>query len=660
MSLKRLIHVDFHTLPNIYNFSEKFDAESFADTLARARVGGVNVVASCNIGFCYYSTEIGSPYPFMKGDLFGETLAACRKRGIRVFAYVNVGLNHENAFLHEDWTVVNKEGQRIYGDTTGNFFRRMCLNSTGYRNYVVGITKEIMRKYDIDGMFFDGFKIVDCYCPQCVSDRKRLCVNEGDEQEILRFSYAKAYFLCKELKELLSGKEVIFNGMPYASGLSTHVEVECLPSGVWGYDYFNQAAAYARSFPQEIVYMTGRFQNDWGDFGGIKTKASFEYDFYDALSNGFGMSFGDHRHPAENLNESLYAIIGDIYRRAEKYEPFTKGAKYLAEIGIYNDKDIYDLENPKYIGAVRILNELKYGYDLISFQNDFFKYKVLIFPDDVLFNDSLRDKVSAYLQAGGKVIFSGFSGLNEDKSAFALLEEDFVEYCGVDENDAPYFQFAKHSDPLMKETKWSMYTSAIYMKDERGEALANFIKPYNRRTYDGRHGYFYTPPDKETAYSSVALSKQIARICFKVFTDYAKISLTAHREILREILQRFIDAPLLRAEKMPVSSRITLTANAENTLVHIRSSYPEWKNGKGVVEEHVVIPSGKEIYVKGLYHSGIDVVTQKEVRLTQERGYTKLVLPKITGYAMIALSAATMLGRDEITAGLEAPSSSER
>ncbi len=638
MSLRRLIHVDFHTLPNIYNFSEGYDADEFADILSKANVRGVNVVASCNIGFCYYPSKIGRVYPYMQGDLFGETLAACRRKGIRVYAYVNVGLNHEIAFLHPEWTLVNGQGERIYGDTTGNFFRRPCLNRAGYREYVVGITKEILQNYEVDGMFFDGFKLVDCHCPQCIADRRRLAVDEQDGQAVLRFSYANALSLCQELKALLTGKEVVFNGMPYASGLSTHIEVECLPSGVWGYDYFNQAAAYARSFPQEIVYMTGRFQNDWGDFGGIKPKASFEYDFYDALSNGFGTSFGDHRHPAENLNCALYSIIGEIYQRSKKYEPYTQGAKYLSEIGVYNDKDIYDLENPKFIGVVRMLNELKYGYDLISPQSDFSKYQVIIFPDDVLFHDRLAEQVQSYLRAGGKVIFSGFSGLNEEKTAFKLSEEDFLEYRGVDENDAPYFQLTKPADPLMRESKWSMYTSAIYFKNKSGEMLATFIQPYNRRIYDGRHGYFYTPPERETGYCGAAHNGRIARVCFQIFTDYAQVSLRAHRTLIGQILSEFIPKPLVLAEGLPASARVTLTENERNTLVHIRSTYPEWKNGKGVIEEHGFIPAGRRVFVKGKYTSVKDVDTGKSLPFRCEDCYTQIRLPSIEGYKMLSLT----------------------
>lgn len=65
--LKRGIHLDFHTLPGIYNFGEGFDAEIFAQRLQDAHVEIINAFFQCNIGHVYYPTKIGVPYPSMQG-----------------------------------------------------------------------------------------------------------------------------------------------------------------------------------------------------------------------------------------------------------------------------------------------------------------------------------------------------------------------------------------------------------------------------------------------------------------------------------------------------------------------------------------------------------------------------------------------------------------
>ena len=132
-TIKRAIHFDFHTCPGIYDFNRDWDAAAFAQRLADAHVTYINMFAQCNLGFAYYPTKVGIPYPGMKGDLFGDLLRECHARGIRVAAYINVGLNHEHARMHADWCQVNQDGQILWGDRSKNFFRTMCYNSPGYR-----------------------------------------------------------------------------------------------------------------------------------------------------------------------------------------------------------------------------------------------------------------------------------------------------------------------------------------------------------------------------------------------------------------------------------------------------------------------------------------------------------------------------------------------
>ena len=531
MRINRAIHVDFHTMPNITDFGARYNAETFAARLSDARVEYINLVASCNLGFCYYPTDVGVRYPHMQGDRFGETLRACRKRGIGVSAYVNVGLNHENAFLHPEWCRVNEKGERLYGDKTGNFFRMMCYNSDGFRAYLLGIVKELVARYDVDGFFFDGLRIQPCYCEKCKAERRARGIAERKKQA-WEFARQKMRSLCLEIKSLIGDKKVFFCGLPFTDGLSEHYEVECLPSGAWGYDYFHQAAAYARSFDDNPVYMTGRFQADWGDFGGIKSQASFAYDLYDALSNGCSICFGDHLHPAENLIESLYERVGQVYAECEIYEKYALSSTYVAEIGIFNDGDIFALNDARFIGVVRMLNELKYTYNLITEESDFSRYKLLILPDTHLLGGKAAKKLSAYIKGGGKVLSTGISALNKRKTGFALSAYAGMEFCGLDQENYPYFTFTKGEDT---QTKWAEYRSGILMKNNGGEELATYFAPYNKRYYDGRHGYFYTPPKALTEYSSAILCENVAHISFFIFSAYAEHFLAEHRTLVGKI-----------------------------------------------------------------------------------------------------------------------------
>ena len=109
-----------------------------------------------------------------------------------------------------------------------------------------------------------------------------------------------------DVKKMLGEDRYLkLNGMPYnkVKDLNTHIEIECLP-GRWGYDYFGAQAAYARNIQKKVLYMTGRFQNSWGDFGGLKSKASLENDMWDALSNGVDVSIGKSSRSSRLRNDS--------------------------------------------------------------------------------------------------------------------------------------------------------------------------------------------------------------------------------------------------------------------------------------------------------------------------------------------------------------------
>jgi uncharacterized lipoprotein YddW (UPF0748 family) len=165
---KRAIHLDFHTMPYVYDVGSDFEPEEFAETLKNAHVDYITVFAKCNLGFAYYPTKIGIVHPGLKRkDLLSDMVSACHSKGIRVAAYFNAGLDHENSLLHRDWCKVNKNGEVYEVDKMGHFFRKMCLN-TGYKEYILGLIEEVIDIYPVDGIFLDCFTLSPCYGFECI------------------------------------------------------------------------------------------------------------------------------------------------------------------------------------------------------------------------------------------------------------------------------------------------------------------------------------------------------------------------------------------------------------------------------------------------------------------------------------------------------------
>lgn len=314
---KRAIHLDFHTMPGIHDVGNDFDANKFAQTLEASGVDYITVFARCNLGFAYYPTKIGTVHPSLKIDLLGEMIKACHERNIKVAAYFNAGIDHEHALRHREWCKVNKEGQVYMFHVKGYGFRNPCLN-TGYRDYLLAMIDEVLAGYPVDGIFLDCFDLSPCYGVECIDSMNKLGMNVFDDDEVRRHTQIITDRFLEEVKNTVKvkGKEIniFFNGIPYRKQ-PTHIEVEVLPTGGWGYDYLPSAVRYARTLNKPFFVMTGRFHGSWGDFGGIRTEHSLLFDCYNSIANGGTCSIGDHMHPRGKLEPEVYKLIGQGFRK---------------------------------------------------------------------------------------------------------------------------------------------------------------------------------------------------------------------------------------------------------------------------------------------------------------------------------------------------------
>jgi len=149
----RQIHLDFHTSPLIPDVAAEFDPDEFAQTLKDAFVNSVTVFAKCHHGMSYYDTKVGIKHPALKRDLLGEMIAACHRYGIRTPVYISVVWDNWAAEHHPEWRQVNREGKFVGAEPFQAGWRWLCLN-TGYADYVAAQTEEVVKGYEVDGVFF--------------------------------------------------------------------------------------------------------------------------------------------------------------------------------------------------------------------------------------------------------------------------------------------------------------------------------------------------------------------------------------------------------------------------------------------------------------------------------------------------------------------------
>lgn len=426
---QRQIHLDFHTSGLIEGVGADFSAETFAQRLQDAEVESITLFARCHHGWLYFQSERFPDliHPHLScPDLLDQQLSACRKRGIRVEVYTTVQWEEQSFLRHPEWAVRDIAGNPVGKDPLqAGFYGNLCINS-GYQDFLKEHIREVLEHFHPDGLFLDIVRPISCICPACRAGMEKAGMDisqEGDRNQFARESLDR---FRRDISDFVSsiqeGCPVFYNGSHISPSLRSclksygHLEVESLPSGSWGYDHYPLAARCARSLGKEHVGMTGKFHTYWGDFHSLKNRASLEYECFQMLALGGGISIGDQLHPRGRLDAPSYRLIAELFRSAKAKEPWCRDAESLSEVAILNLESWEDEETPDaMVGASRLLQELSIQYDVIDLENDFSSYRLLLLPDRVPDDPRLREKLERYILQGGKLLFSfrsGFFGLD--------------------------------------------------------------------------------------------------------------------------------------------------------------------------------------------------------------------------------------------------------
>jgi len=644
---RRAIHLDFHTMPGVYDVGRDFDAEEFADTLYWARVDYVTVFAKCNLGFAYYPTKVGVVHPGLQKELLGPMVEACHRRGIEVIAYFNAGLDHEQSQRHRDWCRLNARGQIYEMESMGHFFRTMCLN-TPWRDMLLAMIDEVVKAYDIDGIFLDCFKIAPCYGRECVDGMRQAGLDPVNEEQAREYNWQVTADLTRDVHRLVAatGRDlrVYHNGLPYR-WQPDHIEIEVLPSA-WGYDYLSWSARYARTLSIPYLTMTGRFHKSWGDFGGLRPLQSLLFDCYTSVANAGTVSVGDHMHPRGQLEPAVYQMIGQAYDRVAALEPWTNDARALAEIAVI-EPDLArhpggGLDRAGMVGATRMLGELKQQFDVCDGQGDLAGYRVLILPDHVAVTDALQTKLERHLAQGGAIISSAHAGLDQDKERFALPAYGLT-YEGDEPHDPSFFEAHGAMARDLPDMLTTIYTPGIAMTADAGtEVLATLHKPYfNTGSWDWRHENLYTPPEGPTNRPALARRGNIFHFSFPVFRAYADHAVVAYRTLLRNCLDTILPRPLVRVTNAPSYAQVTVTESGKARMVHILTYVPELRGQAQLIEEPMLVRDLQIALRTSETVQRAYLAPQKtDLPVEMRDGYAMVTVREVSGYQLVVFETA--------------------
>jgi len=664
----RQVHLDFHTSELIPGIGSKFDKKQFQENLVTGHVNSITVFAKCHHGWAYHDTEKNHKHPHLDFDLLTAMLDACHEIGVQTPVYISAGLDEKIAREHPEWLLRNKdESVGWNGGFMNAGYHLFCFNSP-YFEVLIAQVIEITEKFkDIEGYFLDIVSPRICYCQNCVKILRSEGKDPRDDaavRELGERTYKKYYTEIEKAVHKINPELRIFhNGGHIPAGrrdlafANTHLEIESLPTGGWGYDHFPMSARYVQGLGLEYLGMTGKFHTTWGEFGGFKHPNALKYEVALSVANGAKCSIGDQMHPEGFLEPATYELIGAAYAEVEAVEEYCDDVLSVADVALFGD-DYYAgaFGNCKksFVGASRMMLEGKYLFDIVDADSDIGKYKLVILPDCIRLDGKLKAKLDKFTKGGGKILATGSSGLGTGETANEFAFDFGASFAGKNAYRPCYFRPEFKTGDL-KQTDFVLYGEAYDISRLPPSASltppsqakgANEVLGWRRDPYFNRDTFSFsshqhTPPKPEDAAPGMTKGENGIYIAWAIFEDYA----TKGGLICKEIVKYAVDS-LLGKDKTFVSN---LPSGAVATLMkqpqegryinHLLYASPT-KRGDGVeVIEDLVPLYGVEVElllpeeIKKAY----DAKTKEPVAFVREGGRTKLAVGEFACHKAIVL-----------------------
>ena len=658
----RQVHLDYHTSGQIPGVAADFDAERFAATLKKASVNSVTVFGRCHHGYIYHETNQFPErrHPFNQHPkLLEEQVAACHKVNIRTPIYVTVQWDEFTAREHPEWLMRDEEG-RPFGNKTfePGFYEHLCIH-TPYLNFLKMYLAELFEKVPVHGLFLDIHHVYPNANEACLAGMRTKGLDASKPE--VRFAYYQSVMtdykkeLTAFIRKLDKDCTIFYNGGHIGPGIrpslsyNSHLELESLPSGGWGYLHFPLTGRYARTLGLDNMGMTGKFHTSWGDFHSLKNQAALEFECFNMLALNAKCSVGDQLHPHGVLDAATYDLIGGVYAQVAQKEAWCENAKAIADIGVFSAEEFFNrgtvaesARTPEQMmGVVRMLQEGKHQFDVVDSQSNLASYQLLILPDQIPVDAALKTKLEDFVGKGGAVLASYKSGLAPDGKAFAtpLFGLELV-------GEAPFSPdfLALNGSGLgqgLPATELVMYLQGMEVKTTTAQALLMANAPYFNRTWEHFSSHRHTPSAGKASYPAVTQNGKVVYFMHPICTQYARSAPRWCREVFLNAVKALLPEPAVRLVGAPSATVAALNHQmAQNRhVLHLLHYVPERRGSEFDVIEDVLPVQNIQasIRVPKPVRKVSTVPEGRTLAFKQGNGRVSFTLPELRGHQIVEI-----------------------
>lgn len=669
----RQVHLDFHTSEHNPAVGDKFDADAYVQNFLDADVESVVTFAKCHHGWSYYDTTVGERHPSLHFDLLRAQFDACKAAGIQVPIYLSVGWDERAIRLHQDWRQVLPDGTFfcMLGGNLDPAWSYACLNSP-YLDELCDQIEEVVKAYpDCDGLWLDIIRQNQCCCGRCrlsMTEKGLDYLVEADRLKhadlVTRTYYERTMAAVRKHAPnmgLFHNTAMVPRGERSFFDAFSHMEIEAVPTGGWGYDHLPMSAKYLGAIGYDAMGVTVRFHVVWGELGGYKTSEALRFEAMTMLAHGARVCVGDHLDPSAIPDKSAYRIIGKAFAEVSEKQPFVTGSTNVADVAILSSIGVREpgavTKEARHCvedeGALKILQESHFLFDVIDQHCDFATYRVLVLPDRVKLDSALAKKLSDYVASGGQLLMSGESGLAADGSGFAL--DISAELRGLSPFNPtflrPHQEYAPDdvSDPFI-----FMGPSLMIAAQGETQSLGDVFDPEFNRTTHHFNGHINAPARREPSGNSCGIQVKkgihgggITYLPHFVFSLYRELGPYTVRQYVAKVLRAMLakEPRAASVENFPASGVITMRNQpSENRYsIHLLYGAPKLRGTtllgplESVDDLPTLVPANVEIAVNETIQH-ITTYDGVDIPFETHNGIIKFRTPPIAGHGLYILN----------------------
>jgi hypothetical protein len=590
-------------------------------------LGGISAFYPSKVQFHYVS-----PYIPKGHDTFGEVLELSHQHGIRVIGRFDFSKTHKDAYdAHPEWFFKKADGQpAIY-----NGLYQTCINGGWYREKAPEILREALKRYDVDGLFFNmfsnpaadysGHPLGICHCDNCKRLFRARFHRDLPEQPDADY---RLFLHDAGVSESLMIRSIIREMRPNAALVGTSPEIGDMvfsesntavkrPLPLWPYASSDNVNRARNTYPEKMSINQCMSFVDYAWRFAMVPQPEVRTRLWQDVANGGAAAINVHG-TLEQEDRTALEAARPIFRWLKEHQNLYVGQYPEARVLLLGGGSRGFGTEPNYRGMFRILSEEHLPFGVMDNTEWIGKRDV----DLVIATGNVPKQLEQYVRNGGNLLIASSTAPPFDMGKVVKLWKD---------PDGAYFRIRdKKMFPSMKDTDVTMMYGDYLQVDAKGPIT--FIPPS-----------MYGPPElvhvdwKDTDAPGLVIKQfgrgTVAWMPWNLGALYYMHSSEAHARLIHDLIDRLLpNGRQLVTNAHPLID-ITLMKQGDHHLVQLVNI-----SGHSETAYFNPVPMNSiEIKLKGNYGKATAVRSGKELGISRSGEYSAFTLPALDEYEVIEL-----------------------